>query len=87
MERDPTAVEVVGVLGILRFFFYVLFFILLLGKFFTGDFLWNYRAQWASFKYFVCLISSQRRERCSQGVCNRVFPNAPDTRHTRTQRK
>ncbi|KDQ64992.1 hypothetical protein JAAARDRAFT_28655 [Jaapia argillacea MUCL 33604] len=51
-ERDPTAEVEVGCLGLLKFIVYLLLFLLLAGKFFTGSFLWEYEGKWAQLKTF-----------------------------------
>ncbi|KAH7888085.1 cytochrome b5 [Phlebopus sp. FC_14] len=51
-ERDPTAEEEVGLLGLLKFIVYVLLVIALAGKFFTGSFLWEYDGKWARLKTY-----------------------------------
>ncbi|KLO16380.1 cytochrome b5 [Schizopora paradoxa] len=49
-ERDPTAEEEVGLLGLLKFIVYVLLFSALAGKFFTGSFVWNFEDSLPSLK-------------------------------------
>ncbi|KAH0839597.1 cytochrome b5 [Lanmaoa asiatica] len=51
-ERDPTAEEEVGLLGLLKFIVYLLLIISLAGKFFTGSFLWEYDGKWARLKTY-----------------------------------
>ncbi|KAI0052562.1 cytochrome b5 [Auriscalpium vulgare] len=51
-EPDPTAEHEVGLTGLLKFFVYVFIFILLSGKFITGDFLWGYEGRWAQVKSY-----------------------------------
>lgn len=51
-ERDPTAEEEVGLLGLLKFIVYVLVFSALAGKFFTGSFVWNFEDSLPSIKQF-----------------------------------
>lgn len=46
LEPDPTAVEEVGVLGLLKFFFVVFVVAALAGKFVTGSYTWDYEARW-----------------------------------------
>jgi len=50
---DPTAVEEVGFISLLKFFLYAAILVLLAGKFFTGDFLWDYRGKWISLKAYM----------------------------------
>jgi hypothetical protein len=45
-EPDPTAVQEFGTVDLLRFLLYALVIALLAGKFFTGDYLWEYRSKW-----------------------------------------
>jgi hypothetical protein len=49
-EQDPTAEEEVGVLGLLRFLLYVAIIFLLIGKFVTGSYLWDYEVRWTQLK-------------------------------------
>jgi len=51
-ERDPTAQEEVGILGLLKFLVYVLIIIALAGKFFTGSFTWEYDGKWTRLKTY-----------------------------------
>lgn len=51
-EKDPTAEEEVGLVGLLKFIVYLLIFVLLAGKFFTGDFLWEYEGKWTNLKTY-----------------------------------
>ncbi|KAG6375090.1 cytochrome b5 [Boletus reticuloceps] len=51
-ERDPTAEEEVGLLGLLKFIVYLLVIVTLAGKFFTGSFLWEYEGKWARLKSY-----------------------------------
>lgn len=50
LEPDPTAPKEVGVLGLLKFFVYVLLFGSLAGKFITGSYTWEYEARWMQLK-------------------------------------
>ncbi|KAI6122829.1 cytochrome b5 [Pisolithus thermaeus] len=52
-ERDPTAEEEVGLLGLLKFIVYLLLIIVLAGKFFTGSFLWEYDGKWVRLKTYL----------------------------------
>ncbi|KAG6332122.1 hypothetical protein ID866_6967 [Astraeus odoratus] len=52
-ERDPTAEEEVGLVGLLKFILYVLLIIVLAGKFFTGSFLWEYDGKWVRLKTYL----------------------------------
>jgi hypothetical protein len=58
LEPDPTAVEEVGLLGLLKFLLYVAIFFVLAGKFFTGSFIWEYEGKWTNLKTYwpVCSI-------------------------------
>ncbi|KAI0069157.1 cytochrome b5, partial [Artomyces pyxidatus] len=51
-EPDPTLEEEVGLAGLLKFFVYVLLFILLSGKLISGDFLWGYDGKWSHLKTY-----------------------------------
>ncbi|KAH8118492.1 cytochrome b5 [Phellopilus nigrolimitatus] len=49
-ESDPTVQEEVGLLGLLKFIVYCLLFLALVGKFFTGSFLFDYESQLPALK-------------------------------------
>lgn len=51
-ERDPTAEQDVGLLGLLKFVVYLLLFTALAGKFVTGSFTWEYRSKWTQLKTY-----------------------------------
>lgn len=51
-ERDPTAEEEVGLLGLLKFIVYALLITALAGRFFTGSFLWEYDGKWTRLKTY-----------------------------------
>ena len=51
-ERDPTAQEDVSLLGLLKFFVYLLLFTALAGKFITGSFTWEYQSKWVQLKTY-----------------------------------
>ncbi|KAJ2924949.1 hypothetical protein H1R20_g12151, partial [Candolleomyces eurysporus] len=53
LERDPTAVEEVGLLGLLKFFFVVSVVAALAGKFITGSYTWDYEARWLELKRWM----------------------------------
>jgi hypothetical protein len=63
-ERDPTAEEEVGLLGLLKFIVYLLLVITLAGKFFTGSFLWEYDGKWARLKTYWPVIALCPSSRC-----------------------
>ena len=52
LERDPTAEEEVGILGLLKFIVIVLVCITLAGKFFSGSYTWGYRGKWLQLKTY-----------------------------------
>lgn len=52
LERDPTAIKEVGVLGLLKFFVYLLIVTALAGKFISGSFTWEYRSKWTQVKTY-----------------------------------
>ncbi|EPQ59511.1 cytochrome b5 [Gloeophyllum trabeum ATCC 11539] len=52
-ERDPTAEQEVGCLGLLKFTAYLVIFLMLAGKFFTDSFLWEYEGKWARLKTYI----------------------------------
>jgi hypothetical protein len=51
-ERDPTAEEEVGLLGLLKFIVYLLLIVALAGRFFTGSFVWEYDGKWIRLKTY-----------------------------------
>ncbi|KAI0034435.1 cytochrome b5-like heme/steroid binding domain-containing protein [Vararia minispora EC-137] len=51
-EPDPTHEPEVGVAGLLKFIVYLLLFVLLTGKFVTGDFFWGYDGKWVHLKTY-----------------------------------
>lgn len=51
-EDDPTAEQEVGLLGLLKFIVYLILFVVIAGKFFTGSFLWEYEGKWARLKTY-----------------------------------
>lgn len=53
LERDPTAVEEVGLWGLLKFIVYLLLIVILAGKFITGDFLWEHNGKWLQLKTYM----------------------------------
>jgi|ERR1700722_9719092 len=62
-ERDPTAEEEVGCLGLLKFVLGIVIVILLAGKFFTGSYLWEYDGQWVRLKtYFPVSVDHKKRK-------------------------
>ncbi|EIN10814.1 cytochrome b5 [Punctularia strigosozonata HHB-11173 SS5] len=52
-EPDPTEEREVGCIGLLKFFTILLVITLLAGKFFTGDYLWDYQGKWRSLKAYI----------------------------------
>jgi hypothetical protein len=53
LEPDPDAVHDLGVLSLLKLIVYFLIIFLLAGKFFTGDWLWEYRSKWMELKSYL----------------------------------
>lgn len=51
-EKDPTAEEEIGLLGILKFFLYLTVIIALAGKFITGSYTWDYESKWMRLKTY-----------------------------------
>ncbi|KAF9268303.1 cytochrome b5 [Marasmius fiardii PR-910] len=51
-EKDPTAQEEVGLLGLLKFLLVVILCISLAGKFITGSFVWEYDGKWVQWKTY-----------------------------------
>jgi len=51
-ERDPTAEQEIGVLGLFKFIVYLLIIVTLAGKFFTNSYLWEYDGKWARLKTY-----------------------------------
>jgi len=52
LEADPTAVEEVGVMGLLKFFVIVLLCVALAGKFLTGSYTWDHHSRWLQLKTY-----------------------------------
>jgi predicted heme/steroid binding protein len=52
-EKDPTAEEEVGLLGLLKFLLYLTIFAALAGKFFTGSYTWDYKMRLKSLEQFL----------------------------------
>ncbi|KIM83900.1 hypothetical protein PILCRDRAFT_24638, partial [Piloderma croceum F 1598] len=52
-EKDPTEEVEVGLLGLLKFILYLLIFVVLAGKFFTGSFLWEYEGKWTNLRTYM----------------------------------
>jgi len=52
-EKDPTAVEEIGLTGLLKFILYALLFSMLLGKFITNSFLWGYDGKWVRLRTYL----------------------------------
>ncbi|TFK29272.1 cytochrome b5 [Coprinopsis marcescibilis] len=53
LEPDPTAVEEVGVLGLLKFLVICLVIGALAGKFVTGSYTWDYQSKWLTLKQYM----------------------------------
>ncbi|KAK1217350.1 hypothetical protein PQX77_019985 [Marasmius sp. AFHP31] len=51
-EKDPTAQEEVGLLGLLKFLLIVIVCITLAGKFITGSYLWEYDGKWVRLRTY-----------------------------------
>ncbi|KAF5333582.1 hypothetical protein D9611_002298 [Ephemerocybe angulata] len=65
LERDPTAVEEVGVLGLLKFLLVVVVVTALAGKFVTNSYTWDYEARWMQLKSWVPEGQEPYRQLCS----------------------
>ena len=52
LERDPTAQEEVGLLGLLKFIVLLLLFASLAGKFITDSYTWEYESKWMRLKTY-----------------------------------
>jgi len=66
LEPDPTAVEEVGVLGLLKFLVIVLLCFSLAGKFLTGSYTWDHQSRWLQLKTYwpvssIFITSSERQ--------------------------
>jgi hypothetical protein len=74
-EQDPTAEPEVGVLGFLKFLVYLLLFIVLTGKFVTGELFWGYDGKWVHLNTYwpVCFYTDALS--CS-GVVDLIFEAA-----------
>ena len=53
LEPDPTAVEEVGLWGLLKFIIFLLLIVTLAGKFITGSFPWEYNTKWLQLKTYM----------------------------------
>jgi hypothetical protein len=53
LELDPTAVQEVGLLGLLKFIVYVILIFLLAGKFITGSFVWEHDSKWLRVRTYL----------------------------------
>jgi len=56
-EKDPTAQEEVGLLGLLKFLLIVIVCISLAGKFVTGSYLWEYDGKWVQLRTYLPEVS------------------------------
>lgn len=52
LEADPTAVHEVGLLDVLKFFFFVFLFAALAGKFVTGSYTWEAQSKWVQLQTY-----------------------------------
>jgi hypothetical protein len=52
-ESDPTEEREIGCIGLLKFFTIALLVTVLAGKFFTGDYLWDYQGKWRHLKAYL----------------------------------
>lgn len=52
-ERDPDEPIEVGVKELLKILLCATLIVLLAGKFFTGDYLWEYRSRWTRLKTYL----------------------------------
>jgi len=68
-ERDPTAEEEIGLLGLLKFIVYALLIVVLAGKFFTGSLLWEYDGKWARMKTYLPVGHYYAGLFCPFGCC------------------
>ena len=53
LEPDPTAVQEVGLLGLLKFVLYAILIFLMAGKFITGSFVWEHESKWLQLKTYL----------------------------------
>ena len=53
LESDPTAVQEVGLLGLLKFVLYTVLVFSLAGKFITGSFVWGHESKWLQLKTYL----------------------------------
>lgn len=51
-ERDPTAEEEIGLMGLLKFILCLVVVFALAGKFITGSYTWEYESKWTQLKTF-----------------------------------
>lgn len=57
-EEDPTAEKEIGLLGILKFFFYLIIIAALAGKFITGSYTWDTQSKWLSLRTYWPEVST-----------------------------
>ncbi|KAF9535020.1 cytochrome b5-like heme/steroid binding domain-containing protein [Crepidotus variabilis] len=60
LEPDPTAVQEVGLLGLLKFIVIVVFMFALAGKFLTGSYTWESNSKWLQAKTYIPKGGGQR---------------------------
>jgi hypothetical protein len=53
LERDPTAPVEVGPLELVKFLLLAVILFFLAGKFYTGDFMWDYKTKWTTLKAYI----------------------------------
>ena len=53
LEPDPTAVQEVGILGLLKFIVTIVFIVALAGKFLTGSYTWESNSKWLQAKTYI----------------------------------
>ena len=53
LEPDPTAVQEVGLFGLLKFILYAILIFLMAGKFITGSFVWEHESKWLQLKTYL----------------------------------
>lgn len=53
LRRDPTEVQEVGVLGVLKFLLVLAVVVSLSGKFVTNSYTWDYETKWLQLKSYI----------------------------------
>jgi hypothetical protein len=76
-ERDPTAEREIGLLGLLKFLFWLVVVVLLTGKFVTGEWMWGDGGRaWVNVRRWLPVNQQQRL--FSEGLLAKFDGNDPE---------